>query len=425
MAITQIGGKFISVNEILQRPTNANNDLLNTQPIFTTQAVNLSSRDAILIQAQTIINETLQNLTSPEQASLLLNRALDNLSFSQQTQVLNQSRILLDTALENLGSNTEASLLIDAKALLNETLTRLNTEHKADLVKQIELSISEAIGNLGPPQQAETLIQTEVLINAALQNLTNLPGRETFDQTFFLGLPETTLSSSGAFIANSKDFNLFQFESGQVRLDGVETTVVAQAQAQSLEEVAIAINQTPTTETTSFPGAPVSAETVSLATALPAPIEPIESVDPIPYGIAVYEVISKKTAPLDPEPETKSVKPTPPVEKAGLFNLIFHWTRGDEKKEKGHPVYVPSKQPPGEEVLRKIIHHFNENQVNKNQPNRLVLVSGSDGLALDVYDCSDQIVCQLAYNAPLGTNGLAKIMDHIRDDDGVFISTKT
>jgi hypothetical protein len=151
----------------------------------------------------------------------------------------------------------------------------------------------------------------------------------------------------------------------------------------------------------------------------------LEAVDPTPYAIAVYEVNSQKTAPLEPEPETKPVEPTPPVEKAGLLNLFFHWTSGVKEKEADSPIYIPYNKLTEEEVLRKIIHHFNESQVNKNLPTRLALASTAEGLALDVYDCSDNIVCRLAYNAPLGSSSLTQIMDHLRKDDGVFINTRT
>jgi hypothetical protein len=232
-----------------------------------------------------------------------------------------------------------------------------------------------------------------VLINQAIQGLTNLPGRETFDQPALLGRPETTLAT--------------------------------ESQIQNLVEPATSTNQTLTTEAVSLSEVSQLPEAGALQTAPPFPIAPLEPVDPIPYAIAVYEVNSPKTVPLEPEPETRSVEPTPAVEKAGLLNLFFHWTSRVKEKEPDPPIYIPYNKLTEEEVLRKIIHHFNESQINKNLPTRLVLANNSEGLALDVYDCSDNIVCRLVYNAPIGSSSLTQIMNHLRKEDGILVNTRT
>ena len=146
-------------------------------------------------------------------------------------------------------------------------------------------------------------------------------------------------------------------------------------------------------------------------------------IDPTPYGIAVYEVSRQRNTSLEPAPAEKTVRPTPPAEKPGFLNFLLPSPKWGKRRESGPHIYIPQDQLHEEEILRKIISHFNNQQTRRRRPVHLVLAENRGELALDIYDCSSGDLCKLVYDTPLERSTLPELQEKLRQETGVFVDT--
>ena len=114
----------------------------------------------------------------------------------------------------------------------------------------------------------------------------------------------------------------------------------------------------------------------------------------------------------------------------GPLILWFSGRNGPREKknkrtESSPREYIQSRPPLAEKSIRELVTQTNEDLAASGVPLHLALVKNEEGFTLDVYDCSDNTVCELSQEVPLDLDNLLTILDNLEHEDGIIVNIKT
>ena len=153
---------------------------------------------------------------------------------------------------------------------------------------------------------------------------------------------------------------------------------------------------------------------------------------PIPYrnAFAVYEVRNPTPPPPDPLPTRKDLHPSLPIGRVRPVDPLVlrqEWEKRKKakRKESGLQEEQEPRPPLAEKSIQQMIKQANEDLIASGVPLQLVLAKTEEGFALDIYDCSDDAVCQVTQEVPLDLNNLLTILDNLEHEAGIIVNIKT
>lgn len=143
-----------------------------------------------------------------------------------------------------------------------------------------------------------------------------------------------------------------------------------------------------------------------------------------PIAVPVYEVRNPNPQPESVPPET-AVRETFPIASLlalGGLTLRREWEKGKkgERREK-----IPLSALPEEKTIRRIIMRVNEDLIARGLPLRLVLSQSEEGYAVEIYDCSGNVSCQVVQDILLNLQQLPTLLSNLERESGILIDTKT
>lgn len=319
-----------------------------------------------------------QNLTPVQQAALLGSNAVQALNLQPTAPaepLLADNTTPPTTILESQGLSPAQ----EAALAVNETVqTALETQNLT-FAQQAALAANQATQTLVAP-----LAVPETTIPAA----TGVAGQNPAP-----GPVETTLPGTPA---------------GTATTDVTSTATAAAA----------TVVTSPSTDTT-------------IANQVPTPNQPATA-QPIPYqnAFAVYELRNPTPPPTDPLPTRKDIHPPLPIGRVRHVDPLVlrqEWEKRKKTKQKETgPQEAPPPRPPlAEKAIHDLVKQTNEDLTASGVPLHLVLAKTEEGFVLDIYDCSDNAVCQMTQEVPLDLNNLLTTLDNLEHEAGIIINIKT
>ena len=323
-----------------------------------------------------------QNLTPAQQAALLGSEAVQTLNLAPTSPA---EPLLATGTTPDLTTITESQGLSpaqEAALAVNQTVQTALEPQNLTPAQQAALAVNQATQNLTAP-----LVAAEITIPAATSGIavqTPAPGPAQ---------PPLTAGTPA----------------------GIATTGVTPA----------ATAATPTVTTTP----PITATTV--APEVPNPTQPATA-QSIPYqnAFAVYEVKNPTPPPTDPSPIRKEIHPPLPIGRVRPVDPLVlrqEWEKRRQNKHRGTGAqeYPQSRPLLAEKSIRDLIAQTNADLAASGVPLHLVLVKNEEGFTLDIYDCSDNVACQLSQEVPLDLGNLLTILDNLEHETGIIVNIKT
>lgn len=319
-----------------------------------------------------------QNLSPAQQAALLGNEALQTLNLEPTSP----AEPLLAT-----GTTPDLTTILESEGL--------------SPAQQAALAVNETV---------QTAIETQNLTPAQQAALTVNQATQTLEAP--LAVPETTITPATAGIT------------GQTPPPGPAETTVTTGTATGVTVTPAATAATPTATATPATETTVAREGVN-------PVQPAAA-QPIQYrnAFAVYEVRNPTPPPTDPVPTRKDLNPPVPIGRVRPVDPLVlrqEWEKRKKikRKETGRPEETELRPPLAEKAIRDLVRQTNENLAASGVPLHLVLAQNEEGFALDIYDCSDDAVCEMAQEVPLDLNNLLTILDNLEHEAGIIVNIKT
>ena len=309
-----------------------------------------------------------------------------------------------------LGSNAVQALNLQPTAPA-EPLLADNTTPPTTILESQGLSPAQEAA-LAVNETVQTALETQNLTFA--QQVALAANQATQTLVSPLAVPETTIPAATGV-------------AGQNPAPGpVETTgATGTAPGGTTKGVTLATTAATPTETTT----PITDTTV--ASEVPTPNQP-ETAQPIPYqnAFAVYELRNPTPPPTDPLPTRKDIHPPLPIGRVRHVDPLVlrqEWEKRKKTKQKetGYQENTPSRPPLAEKAIHDLVKQTNEDLTASGVPLHLVLAKTEEGFALDIYDCSDNAVCQMTQEVPLDLNNLLTTLDNLEHEAGIIINIKT
>jgi len=308
-----------------------------------------------------------------------------------------------------LGSNAVQTLTLQPTAPAEPLLADNTTPPTTILESQ----------GLSPAQEAALAVNETVQTALETQNLTFAQqaalAADQATQTLVapLAVPETTIPAA-AEVAGQNPAPVPVETTLPVTPAGTATTVVAP----TVTAATPTVTPTPSTDTT-------------VASQVPTPNQPATA-QPIPYqnAFAAYEVRNPAPPPADPKPIQKEVHPPVPIGRVRPVDPLVlrqEWEKRKKNRheETGYQENTQSRPQLAEKSIRDLVRQTNEDLAASGVPLHLVLVKNQEGFILDVYDCSDNVVCQLSQEVPLDLNHLLTTLDNLEHEAGIIVNIKT
>jgi len=320
-----------------------------------------------------------QNLTPAQQAALLGNEALQTLNLEPTSPI--------DPLLDE-GTISDLAAILESEGL--------------SPAQQAALAASEIVQAAIEEENQTPAQQAALTVNQALQTLT-APLAQT----------ETTLTLEAAAIA------------GQPPAPGPEEAPLA---AETAAGVTVAA------ATAAAPTAAAAATATATTTVTPQVLTPAQTAtaQPIPFqnAVAVYEVRNPTPPPPDPVPTRRDLHPPVPIGRVRPIDPLVlrqEWAKRKKtkRKEAGLTGESELRPPLAEKAIRDLVRQANEDLAASGVPLQLVLARNEEGFALDIYDCSDEAVCEVAQEVPLDLNNLVTILDNLEHEAGIIVNIKT
>jgi len=320
-----------------------------------------------------------QNLTPAQQAALLGNAALQTLNLEPASP----SDPLLDD-----GTTPDLAAILESEGL--------------SPAQQAALAASEIVQAAIEEENQTPAQQAALTVNQALQTLT-APLAQT----------ETALTLEAAAIA------------GQTPAPGPEETTGIAGTAAGVTVAATAA-AAPMTATAATAVAETAVTPQVLNPAQPATAQAI----PYQNAVAVYEVKNPTPPPTDPAPIRKDLHPPVPIGRVRPIDPLVlrqEWEKRKttKRKEAGTPVETELRPPLAEKAIRDLVRQTNEDLAASGVPLHLVLTRNQEGFALDIYECSDKVVCEVTQEVPLDLNNLLTTLDNLEHEAGIIVNIKT
>lgn len=219
-------------------------------------------------------------------------------------------------------------------------------------------------------------------------------------------------------------------------------TTTTETAGQTLPPAPAPVATTPTTTGTTTSTTPTATAATTPVTATPATGTTVASTEvtasqqataqPIPYqnAVAVYEVRNPTPPPAEPRPIRKDLHPPLPIGRVRPVDPLVlrqEWEKRKKTKyqESGRQEEPKLRPPLGEKAIRDLVKQANADLAASGAPLHLVLVQNAEGFVLDIYDCSDDAICQVTQEVPLDLNHLLTILDNLEHEAGIIINIKT
>ncbi|ADH86961.1 hypothetical protein [Desulfurivibrio alkaliphilus] len=132
-----------------------------------------------------------------------------------------------------------------------------------------------------------------------------------------------------------------------------------------------------------------------------------------------------RVLPVDPfrkRRRVEEVDPVPAVARIGAFRREWNRNRGGEQQSAPRPRNLNAEQ---EQEVRRQVRHANRKFEEQGIFLRLVLSRREDGFHLDVYDCTDNTMCQLAADLVITLDELPTLLRNLEDEAGLLVDTRT
>lgn len=124
-----------------------------------------------------------------------------------------------------------------------------------------------------------------------------------------------------------------------------------------------------------------------------------------------------------PKPLRSDISPALGVEQAHAIGQLSGRSQpGQDRRGRQHRRPVPLDQPSQREVCR-LLAQINQQLERQGTLLHLVLVADDDGLAIDLYDCSDQQVCRVIHDISIGINDLPSLLARLTQKVGLMVDT--
>ena len=78
-----------------------------------------------------------------------------------------------------------------------------------------------------------------------------------------------------------------------------------------------------------------------------------------------------------------------------------------------------------EKSIRLTLGQVNADMAAQGSPLHLVFARHEDGFALDVYDCSYNEACRLAYDVPIPLDSLPEVLGNLQHETGIIVDRKS
>jgi hypothetical protein len=318
-----------------------------------------------------------QNLTAAQQAALLGSNAVQTLNLEPTSPI---EPLLADNTTPELPTILESQGLSpaqEAALAVNETVqTALETQNLTP-AQQAALAANQATQTLTAP-----LTPQATTIQAATAG--------TAGQTVAAGPVATTLATGTATSA------------------ALATTAATAA----------AVTATPATET--------AVASTGVTATQQAAAQPIQYQN----AFAAYEVRNPTPPPAEPQPIRKDLHPPLPIGRVRPVDPLVlrqEWEKRKKTKYKesgyqGEPAPRPLMK---EKAIRDLVRQANEDLAASGAPLHLVLAQNDEGFVLDVYDCSDDGMCQVTQEVPIDLNHLLTLLDNLEHEAGIIVNIKT
>lgn len=320
-----------------------------------------------------------QNLTAAQQASLLGSNAVQTLNLEPTSPVepllANNTTPELPSILESQGLSPAQ----EAALAVNETVqTALETQ------------------NLTPAQQAALAANqaTQTLTAPLTPHATTIPAATT-------GTNAQTLTPSPA---------------ATTLTTGTATNAALTA----------------TAATATVTATPAAATETTVASAGATATQQAATAQPIQYqnAVAAYEVRNPTPPPKTPKPIRKDLHPPLPIGRVRPVDPLVlrqEWEKRKQAKYKesenqGEPTPRPLLE---EKAIRDLVRQANEDLAASGAPLHLVLAQNADDFVLEVYDCSDEAICQMTQEVPIDLNHLLTLLDNLEHEAGIIVNIKT
>lgn len=139
--------------------------------------------------------------------------------------------------------------------------------------------------------------------------------------------------------------------------------------------------------------------------------------------MVVYEI--KKPIPTPVKRPTAIRRDLPPVEKVmaamPVDKLLERWRRPKEQhgvERRKAPLTQAAKSD-----VRAMIARANNDLQRQAVPIRLVLIKEEDGYVIDVYDCLDDVVCQVVGDLVIDLDDLSILLRNLERESGILLDT--
>lgn len=363
MAIDEINGANPILPAALQR------QVQTTVPLAGSPLTTVRNAAAVAAAAT-------QNLTAAQQAALLGSEAVQTLNLEPVSPV----EPLLAT-----GTTPNITTVIESQGL--------------SPAQQAALAVNETVQTAVETQNLTPAQQAALTVNQATQTLT-AP----------LTSQEATIPAATAGTA------------GQTPAPGpVATTLTTGA------ETSAALAATAATATvTTTPATETAAASAGVTAARQAAAQPIQYQN----AVAAYEVRNPTPPPAEPRPIRKDLHPPLPIGRVRPVDPLVlrqEWEKRKKAKykESGYQGEAEPRPPLAEKAIRDLMRQANEDLAASGAPLHLVLAQNDEGFVLDVYDCSDDGMCQVTQEVPIDLNHLLTLLDNLEHEAGIIVNIKT
>ncbi|MEW6426481.1 MAG: hypothetical protein AB1568_00455 [Thermodesulfobacteriota bacterium] len=146
-----------------------------------------------------------------------------------------------------------------------------------------------------------------------------------------------------------------------------------------------------------------------------------------PYVHVVYQLPDPAPPPGEPEPIGREVTPAIPVAASRMvgdarLRRLLRQEEGSGMRNREYRV-EPVTGGRAERSIRTALTRVNADMASRGSPLHLVFTRHADGFAVDVYDCSYNEACRLAYDVPIPLDNLTGMLGNLQDEAGIIVDT--
>ena len=131
------------------------------------------------------------------------------------------------------------------------------------------------------------------------------------------------------------------------------------------------------------------------------------------------------TLPVPPyRPDRQIVALTAAGQVSPVARLRYFRRELRKKRSSGSGESIPA-APQGEKALRMMIEQLNQDLETQGIQIHLVLVPEAAGYSVDVYDCTEKILCRLVHGVRINVDKLSHLIRNLQEKAGILIDIIT